>query len=214
MRASNGQIIARLGGAALTASVLLPWFKLDVQQIFSESFSLLDLDRNAAILLVAVGAFCVVQPKLGQPDQAAVAFMAVGGLATAAIVYKVFVAPPGSSELSELGIDGATLKELLKQLGITFNATIGAFVGIAGAAAVFAGAFTEYRAGGAARTEDIGGMSPETLAALTKSPAQSAPVELQPGQQRYVAPQPQVAYAAPPPQPDYAPPPQAAQPGQ
>lgn len=198
MRSSTGQAIARLGGAALAASVLLPWFKLDVQQIFSESFSLLELDRNASILLVAVGVFCVAQPRLGQPDQTALVFMAVGGLAAAAIVYKVFVAPPGSSELRQLGIDGATLKELLKQMGITFNAAIGAFAGIAGAAAVFVGAFASYRAGGAAKAEQVGGMTPETLAALTQPRPTMAPVQLQPGQQRYVAPQAQAMYVPPP----------------
>lgn len=198
MRSSTGQTVARLGGAALTASVLLPWFKLDVQQIFSESFSLLDIDRNAAILLALIGVFCVAQPRLGQPDQAAIAFMAVGGLATAAIAYKVFVAPPGTTQLSELGIDMATLKELLKQLGITFETAIGVYVGMAGGAAVFAGAFVEYRAGGAAVAADIGGMSQETLAALTNPRPQIAPVQLQPGQQRYVAPQAAAVYAPPP----------------
>lgn len=188
-------MIARVGGAALAVSVLLPWFALSVEQLASMGFTLRELERNAAILLVIVGVLCMVQPKLGSDDSSAMAYLAIGGLMTAAIVYKVFVSPPGSEYMNGLSVEGVSLKEMLSAIGIEFKPAYGAFVGVAGAAAIAFGGLIQVRAGGVKPV----GMSVEEQAAYAalrpQTPVQ--PVQLAPGQQRYVAPQTAVVQARP-----------------
>lgn len=197
MQSSNGQTIARIGGAALAASVLLPWFVLEVEQLASMGFSLRELERNAAIILVLVGFLCMAQPKLGSADASATAYLAIGGLMTAAIIYKVFVSPPGSQYMNDLQMEGVSLKELLNSIGIQFKASYGAYLGLAGAAAIAVGALMQVRAGGA---KDLGLSVEEQAAFDALRPKTSAkPVQLAPGQQRYVAPQPQQYSMQPPP---------------
>ncbi|MGB0871573.1 MAG: hypothetical protein ACPGWS_05785 [Solirubrobacterales bacterium] len=186
MQASPGKTIARLGGAALAISVLLPWFKLEIQQFGSMGFSLREMDRNAAIGLALIGVFCAVQPRISAADASAMIYTIVGLLVTGAIIYKVFVSPPGSGTMSELSLDGVSIKDLLNSIGIDFNPTYGAFLGIAGGAAITIGSFIDLRTGGV-KTPAV---SLEMLVA--ESAFQKAPVRpkvLAPGQQRYVAPQ-------------------------
>lgn len=214
-------MIARVGGAALAGSVLLPWFALSVEQLASMGFSLWDLERNAAILLVVVGLLCALQPKLGSDDSSAMAYLALGGLMTAAIVYKVFVSPPGSEYMNGLAVEGVSLKEMLSAIGIEFKPAIGAYVGVAGAAAIALGGLIQVRAGG---TKAALGMSVEEQAAYAalRPQTQMQPAQLAPGQQRYVAPQTAAVQARPAgyvaqPQRGYVPqgyPEQAAQPQQ
>lgn len=157
-------------------------------------FTLLDLQRNAAIVLAIVGALCVVQPQLGSADSSATVYLAIGSLATAAIVYKVFVSPPGSEYMEGLSVEGVSLKEMLSAIGIEFKPGYGAFVGVAGAAGIAFGGLMQVRAGGVKSPE----MSVEqaALAALNpQTPVQ--PVHLAPGQQRYVAPQTAAVQARP-----------------
>ncbi len=186
MQVSPGKTIARLGGVALAVSVLLPWFKMEIQQFASMGFSLREIDRNAAIGLALVGAFCAVQPRITAADSSAMIYTIIGVLVTGAIIYKVFVSPPGSGTMTELSLDGVSIKDLLNSIGIEFNPTYGAFLGIAGAVAITIGSFVDLRAGGAKAPA----VSLEMLVA--ESAFEKAPVRpkvLAPGQQRYVAPQ-------------------------
>lgn len=193
-------MIARIGGAALAISVLLPWFALEVAQLsLSEGFSLRKFEQNAAIILVVVGVLCMVQPRLGSADATATAYLAIGGLMAAAIIYKVFVSPPGSEYMDLASADGVSVKQVLSSMGIEFKPSHGAYVGIAGAAAIAFGGFVQLRAGGSPK--DLG-LSVEEQAAFAglrpHTPIQ--PVELSPGQQRYVAPAPPQFAMQPPPQ--------------
>lgn len=194
VQASPGKTIAQLGGVALAASVLLPWFKLEVEQLTSMGFSLREMDRNAAIGLAVIGSFCAAQPRIAAADASAMIFMVVGLLVTGAIVYKVFVSPPGSEFMSDIQMEGVSIKDLLNSIGIGFNPTYGAFLGIGGGAAITIGAFIGVRSGGAKEPA----VSLEMLvaeSAFQKEPVR--PVKLAPGQQRYVAPQAS-GFAAPP----------------
>lgn len=158
-------------------------------------FTLLDIERNAAIVLAIVGVLCVLQPQLGSADSSATAYLAIGSLMTAVIGYKVFVSPPGSEYMNGLSVDGVSLKEMLSSIGIEFKAAYGAFVGVAGAAAIAFGGLIQVRSGGVKAPL----LNVEEQAAHDALRPQNhiQPVHLAPGQQRYVAPQTAVVQARP-----------------
>lgn len=210
MQSSNSQLIARVGGAVLAVSVILPWFVLDIQQLnVGEGFSMWKFERNAAIICVVVGLLCMIQPQLGSPELSAMAYLAIGGVVAGAIIYKVFVSPPGSEYMEALSVEGVSLEQLLESIGIEFKPAYGSYLGLAGALAIAFAALIQVRAPSGKNL----GLSVEEQAAFDRlRPKTSAkPVELAPGQQRYVAPAPPQFAMQPPPQQQYGapvPPPQ------
>ena len=196
MESSEARTFAQFGGALILVSLALPWFALSLAGLGSYGFRVWSFDKGAFVLVAAYGLLALSQIKLSSRDSMALIYLIIGGLMTAAFVYKIWISPPGSAPLSEVaGTAGESVKDLLKSVGIEMKASYGAYVAMVGSVLFTAGAFLEFRAAG------IAGGQPVAAPAYTRRPIQQQqPVA--PGQ-RYQAPTPQAQQVPPDP---FAPP--------
>lgn len=184
MESPESRTFAQFGGALILVSLALPWFALSLAGFGSQGFRVWTFDKGAFVLVAAYGLLALSQIKLSSRDSMALIYLIIGGLMTAAFVYKIWISPPGSAPLSGVaGSMGASMKEVLKSVGIEMKPSYGAYVAMVGSALFTAGAFIEFRAAGMAKS------NPAPPPAYTGRPLQQqAPVD--PGQ-RYQAPAPQ-----------------------
>jgi hypothetical protein len=151
MQSPESRTFAQFGGALILVSLALPWFAISLAGLGSYGFRVWTFDKGAFVLVAAYGLLALTQIKLPSRDSMALIYLIVGGLMTAAFVYKIWISPPGSAPLGEIGeLSGATAKEVLKQMGIQFKASYGAYVAFVGSLLFTYGAFNEFRVSGAA----------------------------------------------------------------
>jgi hypothetical protein len=186
MNASTGRTLVQLGGIGLALSLFLPWYSMVVPNLASEGFTIWEFDKTLFWGAVVVASLCVVQPKITSADGMGILFMLLGAAATGALVYKLWINPP-------LGMGGMELQGGLKEMaegmmeafGIETKPAYGAYIAVAGTAAVAAGGFIGFR------------MAPDTASGqYAQESWQSThgdPYNAQ--QQRYVRPEEQ--YSAP-----------------
>lgn len=203
MESPEARTFSQFGGALILVSLALPWFALSVASLGSYGFRVWSFDKGAFVLIAAYGLFAVSQIQLSSRDSMALIYLIIGGLMTAAFVYKIWISPPGSAPLSGVaGSVGDSMKDVLKSVGIEMKASYGAYVGMVGSVLFTAGAFLEFRAAGMAKENPA---PPPAYAGRPMQQQQPVPPD-----QRYQAPTPQTfapdPFAVPAPQ---APAPQA-----
>lgn len=197
MESPESRTFAQFGGALILVSLALPWFALSLAGLGSYGFRVWSFDKGAFVLIAAYGLLAVSQIKLSSRDSMALIYLIIGGLMTAAFVYKIWISPPGSAPMSGVsGSLGDSMKDVLKSVGIEMKASYGSYVAMVGSVLFTAGAFIEFRAAGVAK----GRAAPPP--AYTGRPVQQQP-SVAPGQ-RYQAPTPQTfapdPFAVPAPQ--------------
>lgn len=196
MESPEGSTFARFGGAMLLVSLVLPYFAMSFAGFGSHGFRLWSVDKGAMVLVAAYGLLALSQVKMGSRDSMAVIYLVIGGLFTAALIYRIYISPPGSAPLGDfmggLGDGGASgsgsltvngkstagisANDFLEALGIELKPSYGSYVAILGSAFFTVGAFLEFRASGNAK------------AAAAAMPAQPvAPQPMSPGD-RYQGP--------------------------
>src|SRR4029079_7095564 len=135
MESPEARSFAQFGGALILVSLALPWFALSLAGLGSHGFRVWNFDRGAFVLVAAYGLLAVSQIKLSSRDSMALIFMIVGGLMTAAFVYKIWISPPGSAPLSGIGgTPGDSMNDMLKAVGIEMKPSYGAYVAMSGSA--------------------------------------------------------------------------------
>jgi hypothetical protein len=202
MESAQSRTLAQVGGFLLLVSLVLPWFSISFGGLASQGFSIWKLEKSAGVLIAAYGLFAVSQVRLSSRDTMALIYMVLGGLMTAGLVYKLWIAPPGSSAIS-IGGQSIDVGEVLKQMGLGLKPTYGAFVAFAGSLMFTIGAFLEFRSGSA--DEPVQAQRWQAPAPVPGQPAPGQPLT----GQRYVPPtQPAHPVHAPDP---FAVPPQSQQ---
>lgn len=190
MESPEARTFSQFGGALILVSLALPWFALSLAGLGSHGFRVWSFDKGAFVLIAAYGLFAVSQIQLSSRDSMALIYLIIGGLMSAAFVYKIWISPPGSAPISGVsGSLGDSMKDVLKSVGIEMKASYGAYVAMVGSLLFTAGAFLEFRAAGIAKEH------PAPPPAYTGRPVQ---------QQQPVAPSQR--YQAPTPQPQQIPP--------
>lgn len=186
MESPESRTFAQFGGALILVSLALPWFAISLAGLGSYGFRVWSFDKGAFVLIAAYGLFALAQVRMSSRDSMALIYLIVGGLMTAAFIYKIWISPPGSAPLGDVGgsMSGVSAKEIFKQIGIDFKPSYGAYVGFVGSLLFTFGAFTEFRAAGAA-------VAPAPAAAMPQQYAGQQPVPQAPAAQRYQAPGPQ-----------------------
>ncbi|MBJ7355170.1 MAG: hypothetical protein JHC98_10110 [Thermoleophilaceae bacterium] len=179
-------------------SLALPWFALSLAGLGSHGFRVWSFDKGAFVLIAAYGLLALSQISMASRDSMAVIYLIIGGLMTAAFIYKIWISPPGSAPLGDIeGLSGVSAKEILAQMGIEFKASYGAYVAFVGSLLFTFGAFTEFRASGAAK-------APATAPAAGPQQYAAPAAQQVPAAQRYQAPAPQTyapdPFAVPAPQ--------------
>lgn len=184
MESPEARTFSQFGGALILVSLALPWFALSLAGLGSHGFRVWSFDKGAFVLIAAYGLLAVSQIQLSSRDSMALIYLVIGGLMTAAFIYKIWISPPGSAPLSGVaGSVGDSMKDVLKSVGIEMKASYGAYVGMVGSVLFTAGAFLEFRAAGIAKA------NPAPPPAYTGRPVQQQqPVA---ASQRYQAPTPQ-----------------------
>lgn len=187
----------QLGGIGLALSLFLPWYSMVVPNLASEGFTIWEFDKTLFWGAVVVAVICVVQPKITSADGMGILFMLVGAAATGALIYKLWISPP-------IGMDGMQLEGSLKEMaegfmeamGVETKPAYGAYIAVAGTAAVMAGGFIGFRLAGDATAPY----------AHQQESWQSTHGDPYNANQRYVPPAPGQQYVNPPQpaQPQYA----------
>lgn len=159
METPEAQGFARFGGLLLVISLILPWFALSFAGFAGVDFRLWTLDKSAFVLVAIYAVLALAQVSFGTRDTTAVAYLVVGVLVTLGLIYRIWISPPGSAPLGDIGggsvtIDGkeATLGsisagDVLEALGISLKSTFGAWVAMLGSLFFTLGAFLDFRAG-------------------------------------------------------------------
>lgn len=196
MESPEARTFSQFGGALILVSLALPWFALSLAGLGSQGFRVWSFDKGAFVLVAAYGLLAISQIQLSSRDSMALIYLIIGGLMTAAFVYKIWISPPGSAPLGGVaGSLGDSMKDMLKSVGIEMKASYGAYVAMVGSVLFTAGAFLEFRSAGIAKA------NPTPPPAYTGRPIQQQPV---PPAQRYQAPAPQTfapdPFAVPAPQ--------------
>lgn len=214
MESSESRTFAQFGGFLLLVSLALPYFALSFAGLGSHGFRVWTMDKGAFVLVAAYGGLALAQVKLSSRETMALIYLIVGGLFTAALIYKFWISPPGSAPIGDLAgagggsgtmkvngqdVSGLSTNDILKAIGIELKPSYGAYVAMLGSVFFTAGAFLEFRNAGSApatpvTTPAMAGAAAAVPQAAAAGQRYQAPV---PAQQRYVAPDPFAA--APPP---------------
>lgn len=199
MESSEARTFARFGGVLLLVSLLLPTFAIPIAGIDSIDFHLWRLDKTAFLIIGGFALFVLAQIPFSSRDSVALIYLITGAIFTAALIYKIWIAPPGDAPIGELlnklgglgdsgsfsvngkPVDSITVNEVLKAFGLKLKPSYGAYMAFVGSCFVTAGAYIEFRKAGQA----------SEVAQATPQPQQV------PAGQRYQPPTPQ-AYAADP----------------
>ena len=200
MESPESRTFAQFGGALILVSLALPWFALSLAGLGSHGFRIWSFDKGAFVLVAAYGLLAISQIKMSSRDSMALIYLLIGGLMTAAFIYKTWISPPGSAPMGDIGgvsSSGMSAKDVLKAIGIELKPSYGAYVAFVGSLLFTFGAFLEFRSSGQAKAS--------TPAAPMQHVQQYAAPQQVPAGQRYQAPAPQ-AFA-----PDPFAPPVAAQ---
>jgi hypothetical protein len=190
MESPESRTFAQFGGALVLISLVLPWFGISVAGFDAIHFGVWKFDTAPGIVLAAYGLFAIAQIRLSSRDAMALIYLLISGLMTAALIYKIWISPPGSAPIGDIGgVDvGISGKDLLKGLGIDLKPTYGAYVAMIGSLLFVAGSFIEFRNAGMAR---------DAVAAPNAAPTGMSQAPTISQGQRYQAPAPQTYTADP-----------------
>lgn len=193
MESSESRTFAQFGGFLLLVSLALPYFAISFAGLGSMGFRLWTVDKGAFVLVAAYGLLALAQIRLSSRDTMALIYLIIGGLFTAALIYRIWISPPGSAPLDIPGgsgtingqsTTGMSANDILEALGIELKPSYGSYLAMLGSAFFTIGAFLEFRVAGAA-----------SAAAALQPPPMAMPTS--PGQ-RYQPPAPPNAYAPDP----------------
>jgi hypothetical protein len=164
MKSAEAQGFGRFGGALLAVSLMLPYFAISFAGFAGVSFRLWTVDKGAFVLVAAFALMALAQVPISTRETTALIYLIVGAMFTAAIVYKVWISPPGSAPIGDLGglggegslsingkgasISSLSTRDILGAMGIEMKASYGAFVAMVGSAFFTVGAFLDWRGGG------------------------------------------------------------------
>lgn len=200
MQSSESRGFAQFGGFLLLVSLVLPYFAISIAGLGGYGFRLWTVDKGAFVMVAAYGLIALSQVTFADRQTQSVIFLIIGALFTAALVYKIWISPPGSAPIGDTlggkipGGSDVSARDVLKELGIDLKASYGAFVAIIGSLFFTAGAFLEWRSAGSAPAGPV----------YVQNPQPGMPPEQQPGMGFYGPATPQAS-----PQQIYAPPAQA-----
>lgn len=207
MESAEGQGFGRFGGFLLAVSLILPYFALSIAGFTGMNFSLWRLDRAAFVMVSIYAVIALAQVRFSNRETRAMIYMIVGGLFTAALVYRLWISPPGSAPIGDLGENGKlsingkeaagsiSTKDFLEALGVKLKVSYGAYLAMVGSVFFTVGAFLDWRASG---SQPAGNSYDAQLQHIQQVAA--------PQQQAYVPPaQPTDVYTPPPSDPFAAP---------
>lgn len=187
MQTSEARTFAQFGGLLLIVSLVLPYFAISFAGLGGQGFRLWTVDKGAFVLVAAYGLLALSQLSLSSRESMAVIYLICGGLFTAALVYKIWISPPGSAPIAlptltggssgsatvnGKSINGASAKDLLSAMGIEMKASYGAFVAMLGSAFFTVGAFLEFRSAGDSASAPA---AAPTIAQMQQQAAAQAP---------------------------------------
>ncbi|MBJ7458274.1 MAG: hypothetical protein JHD02_03705 [Thermoleophilaceae bacterium] len=185
MESPESRTFAQFGGALILVSLALPWFALSLAGLGSQGFRVWTFDKGAFVLIAAYGLLAIAQVRMSSRSSMALIYLIIGGLMTSAFIYKIWISPPGSAPIGDLGgasgVSGVSAKDVLEAIGIEMKASYGAYVAFVGSLLFTFGAFTEYRAAGS---------SPKSAPTIGLVQANAPQQPVAPAQ-RYRAPAPQ-----------------------
>lgn len=188
MQSSEARTFGQFGGLLLIVSLALPYFAISFAGLGGQGFRLWTVDKGAFVLVAAYGALALSQLSLSSRESMALIYLICGGLFTAALVYKIWISPPGSAPIELPGlagesggsatvngksIAGVSAKDLLSAMGIEMKASYGAFVAMLGSAFFTIGAFLEFRSSGTAASAPAA--SAPTIEQLRQQATPAAP---------------------------------------
>jgi hypothetical protein len=162
MHSPEAQGFARFGGVLLAVSLILPYFAFSFAGFSGVSFRLWSVDKGAFVLVAAFAIMALAQIRFSTRSTTALIYLIVGGLFTAAIIYKIWISPPGSAPLADTGLGGGTMsidgkavdmgsistRDVLEAMGLKMKPSYGAWVAMLGSAFFTVGAFLEFRSSG------------------------------------------------------------------
>ncbi len=218
MQSPEASGFARFGGFLLLVSLVLPYFALSFVGLGGFNFRLNTVDKGALVLVAAYGLLALAQVRFSTRETMAMIYLIVGVLFTGALIYKIWISPPGSAPISDipgnagdltvngqkLDLGNVSTQDVLKAFGATLRPTYGAYVAMLGSAFFTFGAFLEWRKSGAANSGAYGGqLQNSQQLAQPHGGLQQQPAVAQGYQQPSFAPQQPPVNAAPDP---FAPP--------
>lgn len=231
MYSPQAQAIARFGGVLLAFSIWLPFFAISFAGYNALTFRLWTLDKGAWAVVAGFSVFALAQVRLADRKTTSTIYLIVGGLFTAALVYKLWISPPGSAPIGAVdgkqsvtlngksqAVSSVSTRELLEAMGIHQKATYGAYIATIGAAFVTVAAFLEWRSSDAAPAPQAYDPQAQFANSPDYAPQQAAyapqtyappPVPAAPAPAAPTPPQPATAAPSVPPDP-FAPPATAA----
>lgn len=195
MESSESRTFAQFGGALLLISLVLPYYAISFAGFSTFNFRLWTVDKGAFVMVAAYGLLALAQIRLSSRDAMALIYLIIGGLFTAALIYRLWISPPGSGPIDMGGLGGSgsingksttgmSARDLLEAMGIELKPSYGSYVAMLGSGLFTLGAFLEFRASGRA-----------TAVAAVQPPA--GPPVASPGQ-RYQPPAAPQAFAPDP----------------
>ncbi len=170
MQSPEASGFARFGGFLLLVSLVLPYFALSFVGLGGFSFRLNTVDKGALVLVAAYGLLALAQVRFSTRETMAMIYLIVGVLFTGALIYKIWISPPGSAPIGDipgnagdltvngqkLDLGNVSTQDVLKAFGATLKPTYGAYVAMLGSAFFTVGAFLEWRKSGTASSGAYG----------------------------------------------------------
>lgn len=163
MKAPEAQGFARFGGLLLAVSLVLPFYAFSFGGFSAMSFRLWSLDKGAFVVIAAIALLALMQARISDRSTTALIYLIVGGLFTAALIYRIWISPPGSAPIGDFGglgggevtINGkksaagsVSANDILEALGIKLKPTYGAYAAMLGSVFFTVAAFLEWRSAG------------------------------------------------------------------
>lgn len=163
MQSPEASGFARFGGFLLLVSLVLPYFALSFVGLGGFNFRLNTVDKGALVLVAAYGLLALAQVRFSTRETMAMIYLIVGVLFTGALIYKLWISPPGSAPIGDIPVSAGKItingqdtdlgnvstQDVLKTFGATLKPTYGAYVAMVGSAFFTVGAFIEWRKSGA-----------------------------------------------------------------
>jgi hypothetical protein len=219
MQAPEAQGFSRFGGLLLMVSLFLPFYAFSFGGFSAMSFRLWSLDKGAFVVIAAVALMALMQARISDRSTTALIYLIVGGLFTAALIYRIWISPPGSAPIGDFGglgggevtINGKksaagsfSANDILEALGIKLKPTYGAYAAMLGSAFFTVAAFLEWRSAGIAPSTPGHVLQPREVAQPVHGQQQAAAQQAQ--QQQAWAPPAPAAPAPSVPADPFAPP--------
>lgn len=159
MQSPEAQGFGRFGGFLLAVSLVLPFFAISFAGFSGMSFRLWSTDKGAFVMIAAYALIALAQVRISNRETTALIYMIVGGIFSAALVYRLWISPPGSAPIGDLGGGGGSMtingkstpvgsistRDILEALGVSLKVSYGGWMAMLGSAFFTVGAFLEWR---------------------------------------------------------------------